>query len=114
MSTSLSLGEEQERDEQNAPSQPHSSTQRLQPDDAEEGEKRRRAHPIEAVGGADDGRPSYPRTEGGIRLLSRLLGQPKLGFRHVYHHPRQPCGVVDRSEERRVGKECRSRWSPYH
>ena len=22
------------------------------------------------------------------------------------------CGV--RSEERRVGKECRSRWSPYH
>ena len=23
-------------------------------------------------------------------------------------------GVVDRSEERRVGKECRSRWSPYH
>src|ERR1051325_8556220 len=23
-------------------------------------------------------------------------------------------GVPDRSEERRVGKECRSRWSPYH
>ena len=22
--------------------------------------------------------------------------------------------VVKRSEERRVGKECRSRWSPYH
>ena len=22
--------------------------------------------------------------------------------------------VVARSEERRVGKECRSRWSPYH
>ena len=22
--------------------------------------------------------------------------------------------MVDRSEERRVGKECRSRWSPYH
>ena len=22
--------------------------------------------------------------------------------------------VVMRSEERRVGKECRSRWSPYH
>ena len=22
--------------------------------------------------------------------------------------------VVTRSEERRVGKECRSRWSPYH
>ena len=26
-----------------------------------------------------------------------------------------PVGIVsDRSEERRVGKECRSRWSPYH
>src|SRR2546422_10997427 len=23
-------------------------------------------------------------------------------------------GLRDRSEERRVGKECRSRWSPYH
>ena len=22
--------------------------------------------------------------------------------------------IVGRSEERRVGKECRSRWSPYH
>ena len=24
------------------------------------------------------------------------------------------CGYAGRSEERRVGKECRSRWSPYH
>ena len=24
------------------------------------------------------------------------------------------CGTSKRSEERRVGKECRSRWSPYH
>jgi len=24
------------------------------------------------------------------------------------------AGVMHRSEERRVGKECRSRWSPYH
>ena len=23
-------------------------------------------------------------------------------------------GLEERSEERRVGKECRSRWSPYH
>src|SRR2546426_7964054 len=23
-------------------------------------------------------------------------------------------GITHRSEERRVGKECRSRWSPYH
>ena len=24
------------------------------------------------------------------------------------------AGDIGRSEERRVGKECRSRWSPYH
>ena len=24
------------------------------------------------------------------------------------------CKILARSEERRVGKECRSRWSPYH
>ena len=26
----------------------------------------------------------------------------------------QRMQLLDRSEERRVGKECRSRWSPYH
>src|SRR2546429_5293116 len=26
----------------------------------------------------------------------------------------QPLDLLLRSEERRVGKECRSRWSPYH
>src|SRR2546430_9905965 len=29
-------------------------------------------------------------------------------------HPLQSFSGVARSEERRVGKECRSRWSPYH
>ena len=27
---------------------------------------------------------------------------------------RLPARIIARSEERRVGKECRSRWSPYH
>ena len=36
--------------------------------------------------------------------LSRLAGIPVL----------DPVTVGVRSEERRVGKECRSRWSPYH
>ena len=26
----------------------------------------------------------------------------------------QEINAAERSEERRVGKECRSRWSPYH
>ena len=29
-------------------------------------------------------------------------------------HALQHRGQEGRSEERRVGKECRSRWSPYH
>src|SRR5256885_12827275 len=37
-----------------------------------------------------------------------------------HHHGWLPAGgagqatLMDRSEERRVGKECRSRWAPYH
>src|SRR2546428_4306032 len=36
--------------------------------------------------------------------------QPKLARRR----PDLRLGESNRSEERRVGKECRSRWSPYH
>ena len=35
-----------------------------------------------------------------VMLLSLLMNKPR--------------PADDRSEERRVGKECRSRWSPYH
>src|SRR5258706_6831676 len=31
-----------------------------------------------------------------------------------FEFSREPLDDGDRSEERRVGKECRSRWSPYH
>src|SRR5256886_3674290 len=34
--------------------------------------------------------------------------------RFVLSTPLQPIAGGQRSEERRVGKECRSRWSPYH
>src|SRR5256886_8637272 len=30
------------------------------------------------------------------------------------HGETDGAGAIARSEERRVGKECRSRWSPYH
>ena len=45
-------------------------------------------------------------------------------FRRIYNHHQKldkrvtaaelGTAPMDRSEERRVGKECRSRWSPYH
>ena len=38
------------------------------------------------------------------------------GFRHAAEHGSRLAqfDYAMRSEERRVGKECRSRWSPYH
>ena len=36
------------------------------------------------------------------------------GFAHLIHDIALLHGLGVRSEERRVGKECRSRWSPYH
>ena len=42
-------------------------------------------------------------------------GQSRLRqHRDLFARIEQQWGVPDRSEERRVGKECRSRWSPYH
>ena len=32
----------------------------------------------------------------------------------IFHKGAVAVLAVTRSEERRVGKECRSRWSPYH
>src|SRR5256885_7288975 len=78
-----------------------------------------------------DGR--YERIQGDAYVLamgsfSPLLAQP-LGL-HLPIYPAKGYSVTlpvldpakayqvsltdDRSEERRVGKECRSRWSPYH
>src|SRR2546426_11305935 len=51
----------------------------------------------------------------GIKVTSHMVGQA------VERHPELAKEIVERghdaagrSEERRVGKECRSRWSPYH
>ena len=55
-----------------------------------------------------EGLMNYSHSKLAYTLTSRLVEiSPKL----------IDCGVVYRklrSEERRVGKECRSRWSPYH
>ena len=50
----------------------------------------------------------------GVNMLAIVDGRPEtLGLKQIITHH------IDfqfelRSEERRVGKECRSRWSPYH
>ena len=66
--------------------------------------------------------------------ILRALAEAKFKIAAVFTQPDKPVGrkqiltpsevkvyaqqylpaVAERSEERRVGKECRSRWSPYH
>src|SRR3989454_5381391 len=45
--------------------------------------------------------------------LAQAIGRAVIqqGYRVIY---REAHTLLERSEERRVGKECRSRWSPYH
>ena len=51
-------------------------------------------------------------TKGG---LQNYLNNPVILFNHDYNQPiGRAISLGTRSEERRVGKECRSRWSPYH
>ena len=46
-----------------------------------------------------------------VQILTYMkLADKKLGYLINFNVPL----ITDRSEERRVGKECRSRWSPYH
>src|SRR3712207_809136 len=53
--------------------------------------------------------------EGGLEgVLSRVAGHGALGNECRLSEHQQQELVERRSEERRVGKECRSRWSPYH
>ena len=51
----------------------------------------------------------------GIKRRSSSFNTDRID--HLYQDPHEDnCKLVlhYRSEERRVGKECRSRWSPYH
>src|SRR5256885_5002322 len=52
-----------------------------------------------------------------LRTLSRLADEVVVvgpGLPRVLPARRPDLVLMSRSEERRVGKECRSRWSPYH
>src|SRR2546426_11005395 len=54
---------------------------------------------------------------GDIHLISGAFKLPDTYFSSATVHLTSPVALQqfkDRSEERRVGKECRSRWSPYH
>ena len=54
---------------------------------------------------AVDSRPQLPERTAAARLIVVIRGERADQYAPV---------LETRSEERRVGKECRSRWSPYH
>src|SRR3712207_7360263 len=66
--------------------------------------------------------PIFAAVRGSARTRSRTRGRRRRGHaasRRATPRPRAPRPprggrTCPRSEERRVGKECRSRWSPYH
>ena len=55
---------------------------------------------------------------GGRAEMSAFMAQSgfqyKMSAEKAYSTDSNMLGATHRSEERRVGKECRSRWSPYH
>src|SRR3712207_3961082 len=63
-------------------------------------------------GGEQRSRPSrYIKSH----FLNSYRFLPTSNSRHCFYlFPIKTLGRMKRSEERRVGKECRSRWSPYH
>ena len=66
---------------------------------------------VESVHETGNGVASLVAEIGGGESLELCVGGPVVDHRELLHRVSRGD---DRSEERRVGKECRSRWSPYH
>ena len=49
-----------------------------------------------------------------LEQLKNRMQYEELYHTNYYKEVKEKNRVYYRSEERRVGKECRSRWSPYH
>src|SRR2546425_10758137 len=74
------------------------------------------------------GKPEFAVADGkggiyvNIEDSSELVHFDAKDLKVLHRWPQKPCesasglamDLKTRSEERRVGKECRSRWSPYH
>src|SRR3989449_10943170 len=76
---------------------------------------------VTASSGAEGGSEPYAlrqaRKESPVTLYTASDCEPCNDARKLLNSrgiPFKEVSVTERSEERRVGKECRSRWSPYH
>ena len=60
----------------------------------------------------------FRRLLGGVAIVGALAVAGSIATGHYFHAAQATATAAAaeqaRSEERRVGKECRSRWSPYH
>src|SRR5256885_16610714 len=74
---------------------------------------------------SDHGRRSCRASENNVQVLARCALDPDWNTKGIHLRVDRRAWTGDRrvegdgafsrrSEERRVGKECRSRWSPYH
>ena len=63
--------------------------------------------------GVMDAKKALVETDGDIEKAIELLREKGMA-KAAKKADRVAAEGDDRSEERRVGKECRSRWSPYH
>src|SRR5258706_1328892 len=62
---------------------------------------------------SSDLRLSHQHGFGNTRLAD-IAKAAKVPPGNLYYYFKTKEEIGERSEERRVGKECRSRWSPYH
>ena len=61
-----------------------------------------------------DGTVSNPTTDENLFEFCADIFEEKVDQNIVFFYRAYHIARFLRSEERRVGKECRSRWSPYH
>ena len=74
---------------------------------------RKRVPQVLSLVGIEDKAKRYPQElsageQQRVAIARAIINNPKVLIAD------EPTGNAERSEERRVGKECRSRWSPYH
>src|SRR2546422_7276351 len=74
----------------------------------ERGTHRHDGHRTRRGEGPERGAHLLGRARGRVRDLRRRAARDEIAEK------RGELELGERSEERRVGKECRSRWSPYH